>query len=76
MRLDFCSLKAIPGKGKTGKWEIFLFCVSISWGRIGRGHDICFFLDSGLCRAFPSLLGKGGRWESGFGQKRELTHTP
>ena len=31
---------------------------------MGRGHDIHLFLDSGLCRAFPSLLcgGRAGEW--------------
>ena len=55
-------LKAITGK--TGKWEIFfVFVFPFSCGRIGHGHDVCFFLDSGLCRAYPSLFvcGKGGR---------------
>ena len=65
-------LKAITGK--TGKWEIFfVFVFPFSCGRIGRGHDFCFFLDSGLCRAFPSILCGEGR-ESEFGQKQK-THT-
>ncbi len=55
-------------EGHNGKhWKVGNFLVVVfpfTCGRIGRGHDIRFFLDSGLCRAFPFLLcgGMAGEW--------------
>jgi hypothetical protein len=65
---------ALWGKVIMGKVGEFLFCVSIFFAkRIGQSHDFCFFLYSGLCQSFPSLLCGEGR-ESEFGQKQKISH--
>jgi len=64
------------GQGHNRKSGRFLvLCFHFLVERIGRGHDFCFFLDSGLCRAFPpSCLGKGGRVN--LDRSKKLTHVP
>ena len=62
------------GQGHNGEsGRILVLCFHFLAKRIGQSHDFCFFLDSGLCWAFPSLLCGEGR-EREFGQEQKNSH--